>query len=746
MFDKIIDIYDENTITDGKLFTSNGPWVIISKATEGTTVNDSLFLARKLLAKANNYPFGAYHFGRANDPVKEAEFFLKFVKPDGTFALFLDLEASMSISQAETFCDYVEKQTGQEIGIYTRASYIEELIGNKQTSLSTRRLWVASYIASPVLPPQWKEWFLWQYTDEIYGVGELKTPGISAADRSKFNGTLDQLRTVWVKLINPTRGNPPESNKNLKQLNVPYSSQDDSNSNLFKDDCGPACIRMLMQFKGISPLPTVNQLSEQTTLTSKDDGLYIQQLVDLGNRNGLNLSLSSGLDLPGIRAQIDLGIPCISLIEYGAIPGREDAKFTGLHFVVVTGYDDDSFYINDPDWLEASGGTNFKVLNSAFESALYKNQGVIFGTAETTNIVTRYVTATILNIRNSPEIKDNVIGQLKNGEKVSVDLNQQKTYLTTAFVPLMGKAGWVALSYLSQNPPVSVVSSPMPPPMPQHQPIGLHIMPGANRDLVFDLLRTGKIKGVTLVRSGWQNEIKVSEIKQCSENIKVLLRWYASGWENRQIDWSNPNLAAVGDQWVNDYVYRGLFSGDPVDSLLADYHQIINEPGYGLGTSAFWLGALGAANRIKIKLGVFCFSNGNPPLPNEDNSPWPSLYPVMRQAKDQGHVMMLHQYTLPERGGNWDEPWGIMRHKKLYSMLPDDLKQMPLVVGEFGDRYALGKGIPNFINNVKIASDQLKPDSFIISSNLWTVGGMGAWTSDLIDAALPDLKSYLVSL
>src|SRR5579859_6628937 len=127
MFDKIIDIYHGNTISDGKAFTDNGPWVIIHKATEGITVTDGLFSARKLLAKANNYPFAAYHFGRANDPIKEAEFFLKFAKPDGTFSLFLDLEESMSVQDAEKFCDYVDKQTGQETGIYTRASYIYEL-------------------------------------------------------------------------------------------------------------------------------------------------------------------------------------------------------------------------------------------------------------------------------------------------------------------------------------------------------------------------------------------------------------------------------------------------------------------------------------------------------------------------------------------------------------------------------------------------------------------------------------------
>ena len=64
------------TIDWDKLATEKRVVAIIHRATIGDRV-DKKYAERKIEAKKRGYKWGAYHFGKPGDPIKQADFFLK---------------------------------------------------------------------------------------------------------------------------------------------------------------------------------------------------------------------------------------------------------------------------------------------------------------------------------------------------------------------------------------------------------------------------------------------------------------------------------------------------------------------------------------------------------------------------------------------------------------------------------------------------------------------------------------------
>jgi lysozyme len=210
MLDVVIDLSHYNnggvvTIDFGAV-AGGGVSGVIHKATQGTSVVDPAYAARRPAALAAGLLWGAYHFGSAADGAQQADFFLRTVDPAGSDLLVLDLEAtydasgqqtaSMSLAQAEAFVTHVNQQTGRWPALYG-GSYLKSLLGSHtDTTLARCWLWIAEYTsaAAPSLPTGWPTWTLWQYTES----GSV--PGITGAvDRDRFNGSeLAQLVNTWL--------------------------------------------------------------------------------------------------------------------------------------------------------------------------------------------------------------------------------------------------------------------------------------------------------------------------------------------------------------------------------------------------------------------------------------------------------------------------------------------------------------------------------------------------------------------
>lgn len=152
---------------------------------------------------------------------------------------------------------------------------------------------------------------------------------------------------------------------------VPYVRQEGAGATRYANDCGPACVAMLLRFCGMET-PTVDVLSGETALASRDNGLTSAQLAALGARHGLALTVRADLNLNAIQREIDSGRPVIMLINYGCIEARQNQADRAGHFVVVAGYDDANIIVNDPDWWgsRAAEGERLAVPRAQFERAL----------------------------------------------------------------------------------------------------------------------------------------------------------------------------------------------------------------------------------------------------------------------------------------------------------------------------------------------------------------------------------------
>src|ERR1044071_6126145 len=109
-----IDPFEGNDIDWDQLATDKRVVAIIHRATIGDRV-DKKYAERKIEAKRRGYRWGAYHYGKPGDPIKQADFFLDTVKPDPDDLLALDLESSdldkhMSFEEARIFINRIKEK------------------------------------------------------------------------------------------------------------------------------------------------------------------------------------------------------------------------------------------------------------------------------------------------------------------------------------------------------------------------------------------------------------------------------------------------------------------------------------------------------------------------------------------------------------------------------------------------------------------------------------------------------------
>src|SRR5436189_117512 len=117
-----IDPYEGNEIDWDKLVTDSRIVAIIHRATIGDRA-DRKYAERRDEAKKRGYKWGAYHFGKPGDPIKQADFFLDTVKPTPDDLIALDLESTdgskhMSFEDARVFIKRVKEKTGRYPFIY----------------------------------------------------------------------------------------------------------------------------------------------------------------------------------------------------------------------------------------------------------------------------------------------------------------------------------------------------------------------------------------------------------------------------------------------------------------------------------------------------------------------------------------------------------------------------------------------------------------------------------------------------
>ncbi len=196
---------------------------VIHEATYPRFDRDSHYGNRQVAAIRAGLLWGAYHFGDATDPVRQADHFLGTVasqvdggspRPDGVL-LVLDFEknghypgGTMRVDQAVTFVERIRQRTGKYPGVYGSENRLRAVLNGREVSSSQRQilancwLWIANYHYQPRFTSPWSDWHLWQYT----GDGKCDLPraafpkdvaNIRHAERNIFRGTRSALEAFW---------------------------------------------------------------------------------------------------------------------------------------------------------------------------------------------------------------------------------------------------------------------------------------------------------------------------------------------------------------------------------------------------------------------------------------------------------------------------------------------------------------------------------------------------------------------
>lgn len=224
-----IDPFEGNPIDWDLLATDQRVVAVIHRATIGDRV-DRKYHERKIEAKKRGYKWGAYHFGKPGDPIKQADFFLETVKPEADDLIALDLESTdatkhMSFDEARVFIDRIKEKTGRYVLVYannvvTRA--ITQEFG-PDSVFARIPLWYARFKATVHDFPKgtWDSYTLWQFSSEINCSPNNRAaclytvPGTPYdIDVNVFNGTIAEMRERWPLTSRedkppPTTASPP---------------------------------------------------------------------------------------------------------------------------------------------------------------------------------------------------------------------------------------------------------------------------------------------------------------------------------------------------------------------------------------------------------------------------------------------------------------------------------------------------------------------------------------------------------
>lgn len=140
----------------------------------------------------------------------------------------------------------------------------------------------------------------------------------------------------------------------MVKLPVPFRSQWDLNdADDFNADCGPTCLAMILNFRGVPITP--NTIYRHIPEPGKyENGVTdYNQLITVARDLGIKLNhrkyseVGKDVALNSLRANLDAGNPGLALVRY--LPWKELGNlYDGGHFVVVTGYDDGHIFIHDP--------------------------------------------------------------------------------------------------------------------------------------------------------------------------------------------------------------------------------------------------------------------------------------------------------------------------------------------------------------------------------------------------------------
>ena len=212
----IVDLSHYEAVANLSIAEGQGNVIaVFLKATEGATHQDSAFLTLYDRARAAGLKIGVYHFGTARPPTEQVSNFVTTVtRIAGGFegiVVGLDIETNttspdntMSPDQADAWTGEFTERTGQTPLIYG-GGYLRDRGGAVgRPHLAKCPLWLAEYRDTPLVPPGWQTWTIWQFTDGKLGPYAGQVPGIGRCDQNVYNGDRSSFEQFWQAFSNST--------------------------------------------------------------------------------------------------------------------------------------------------------------------------------------------------------------------------------------------------------------------------------------------------------------------------------------------------------------------------------------------------------------------------------------------------------------------------------------------------------------------------------------------------------------
>jgi lysozyme len=221
----VIDLSHWDPAYDYTKVAADGICGVIYKATQGTGYTDDTYANQQRAAKDAGLLWGAYHFADGANVDQQIANFMSYACPDPDELFCLDWEdnpggTKMSVSQVKQWVEGVERALGRpgQCVIYG-GNTIKEALGNKiDPWFGSRRLWLCQYGSTPVVQASWQTYWLWQFTDGVYGPSPHEVDGVGACDINSYQDDADQLRGEWADGTAEPAPAPPDTQPAVEVL------------------------------------------------------------------------------------------------------------------------------------------------------------------------------------------------------------------------------------------------------------------------------------------------------------------------------------------------------------------------------------------------------------------------------------------------------------------------------------------------------------------------------------------------
>lgn len=165
-------------------------------------------------------------------------------------------------------------------------------------------------------------------------------------------------------LMIPVKAQEPTTD-NVYKMTVPWITQIQSGIN-FANDCGHTCALMVMRYMGIGwdkKVGDLYALSQFRHARGWTNQVQLRMIADAFGAKMTDFAKTQALssDMDWLRETLRTKGPVILLVWYPSLGFSNTANGPFNHWVVITGYADDKFFMNDPLWTTENKGANRQV-------------------------------------------------------------------------------------------------------------------------------------------------------------------------------------------------------------------------------------------------------------------------------------------------------------------------------------------------------------------------------------------------